>query len=120
VSDNHRRFAAIYNAIKKLYPTEPTGNLTRHLATLAMLINGIVASKHVNLPAIAGKFPSMIRLESQVMRFSRWIDNKHINFQCYYLPYAQQLVTNLAHKTLILVMQFCRKRVSHADVKCYL
>ncbi len=45
MSDNRRRFMAIHSALKKLYPTEPRGNLARHLNTLAMLISGIVASK---------------------------------------------------------------------------
>jgi hypothetical protein len=69
-----------------------------------MLISGIVASKRVNLPAIAGKVPTMTKVDSQVKRFSRWIDNQRINYECYYLPYAQQLLTNLCHQTLVLVM----------------
>jgi len=104
LSDNRRRFIAIYKAIRELYPTEPKGNLARHLTTLAMLISGIVGSKRVNLPAIAGKVPTMTKIDSQVKRFSRWIDNQHIQYECYYLPYAQQLVANLAHQTLVLVM----------------
>jgi len=104
VSDNRRRFIAIYKAIKGLYPTEPRGNTARHLTTLAMLISGIVASKRVNLPAIAGKVPTMTKVDSQVKRFSRWIDNQRIDYECYYLPYAQQLLINLAHETLVLVM----------------
>jgi len=104
VSDNRRRFLAIYKAIKNLYPVEPRGNLARHLTTLAMLISGIVASKRVNLPAIASKVPTMTRVDSQVKRFSRWIDNQRIDYECYYLPYAQQLLANLAHQTLVLVM----------------
>jgi len=104
VSDNRRRFVAIYKAIKELYPVEPRGNTARHLATLAMLISGIVASKRVNLPAIAGKVPTMTKVDSQVKRFSRWIDNQRIDYECYYLPYAQQLLTNLCHQTLVLVM----------------
>jgi hypothetical protein len=104
VSDNRRRFIAIYKAIKELYPTEPRGNTARHLTTLAMLISGIVASKRVNLPAIAGKVPTMTKVDSQVKRFSRWIDNQRIDYECYYLPYAQQLLHNLAHETLVLVM----------------
>jgi hypothetical protein len=69
-----------------------------------MLISGIVACKRVNLPAIAGKIPSMTKIDSQVKRFSRWIDNENINYQCYYLPYAQQLVNSLAQQTLVLLM----------------
>lgn len=104
MSDNRRRFIAIYKAIKELYPIEPRGNLARHLNTLAMLISGIVGSKKVNLTAIAGKIPSMTKVDSQVKRFSRWIENENINFEFYYLPYAQQLITSLAQQTLVLVM----------------
>ena len=63
MSDNRRRFVAIYKAIKELYPVEPRGNLVRHLTTLAMLISGIVASKRVNLPAIV-----YCRFESETNR----------------------------------------------------
>lgn len=104
MSDNRRRFVAIYKAIKELYPTEPRGNFARHLTTLAMIISGIVGSKRVNLPAIAGKVPTMTKVDSQVKRFSRWIDNQNIQYECYYLPYAQQLVTSLCQQTLVLVM----------------
>jgi len=69
-----------------------------------MIISGIVASKKVNLPAIASKVPTMNKVESQVKRFSRWIENENVSFEFYYLPYAQQLVSNLAKKTLVLVM----------------
>ncbi len=104
MSDNRRRFVAIRRAIRKLYPTEPRGNTARHLTTLAMLISGIVASKSVNLPAIANKVPTMTKVDSQVKRFSRWVDNQRINYECYYLPYAQQLVASLVHQRLVLIM----------------
>ena len=104
MSDNRRRFVAIHRALKTLYPIEPGGNLARHLNTLAMLISGIVASKRVYLPHIATKVPTLTKVESRVKRFARWILNERINFECYYLPYAQQLVANLAHQTLVLVM----------------
>lgn len=81
MSDNRRRFLAIHSALKKLYPKEPCGNLARHLNTLAMLISGIVGSKRVYLPHIAGKVPTFTKAESRVKRFSRFIDNERINFE---------------------------------------
>ena len=104
MSDNRRRFVAIYQAIKKLYPIEPSGNLARHLKTLSMLISGIVASKNTHLPAIANKNPSLAKVESRIKRFSRWINNSRIDFEGYYLPYAQQLLANLAFPSLVLIM----------------
>lgn len=44
MSDNLPRYRAIRSALQRLYPREPTGNLARHLNTLAALISGIVGS----------------------------------------------------------------------------
>ncbi len=46
----------------------------------------------------------MTKVESQVKRFSRWIDNQRIDYECYYLPDAQQLVASLAYQRLVLIM----------------
>jgi len=64
----------------QLYPTEPTGNLARHLKTLAALVCGIVGSKKVHLPAVAGKSPDKSRRESRAKRFARFLQNKSITF----------------------------------------
>ena len=50
MSDNLRRYHAIRNALVQAYPAPPTGNLARHLSTLAALISGIVGSKSTQLP----------------------------------------------------------------------
>ena len=104
MSDNRRRFVAIHKALKQLYPTEPRGNKARHLTTLAQLISGIVGSKQVHLPAIASKIVAPTKLESRVKRFYRWVANERIDFETYYLPCAEQLLKNLAHQTLVLIM----------------
>jgi hypothetical protein len=45
MSDNLRRYHAIRNALTQASPTQPTGNLARHLNTLAALISGIVGKQ---------------------------------------------------------------------------
>lgn len=105
MSDNHKRNRAIKGALKQLYPTEPTGNLARHLNTLAMLLGGIVGSQRVNLPAIANKAPNDTKRESRVKRFERWIDNERIDLELYYLPFIGALLAGLAKiGPLVLVM----------------
>jgi len=105
MSDNRRRNRAIKGALKQLYPTEPTGNLARHLSTLAMLIGGIVGSQRVNLPAIASKAPNGTKRESQVKRFERWVDNERIDLELYYLPFVSTLLAGLATLgPLVLIM----------------
>src|SRR6516225_9771205 len=104
MSDNLRRYRAIHNALKQAYPTQPTGNVARHLHTLAMLISGIVGSKSTQLPAIAPKVPDGTKPESLVKRFTRWLDNDNILEEVYFLPYADLLLRHLALQTLVLVM----------------
>lgn len=104
MSDNRRRLRAIHSALKRLYPTPPQGNQARHLLTLSMLISGIVGNKGVHLPTIAAKVPTATKVESRVKRFGRWIANSRVDYDGYYLPYAQQVLANLAHQPLLFVM----------------
>jgi len=105
MSDNLRRYRAIKVALKELHPDEPRGNQVRHLHTLAAFISGIVGSKSTHLPAIAAKVPDGTKKESRVKKFSRWINNERIDFEIYFLPYAEALLANLAaHRTLLLAM----------------
>jgi hypothetical protein len=104
MSDNLRRYRAIWDALTQWYPGQPTGTVARHLTTLAALISGIVGSKSTQLPHIAAKVPNGTNPESRVKRFARWCDNAHILEEVYFLPYAEVLLRHLALQTLVLVM----------------
>jgi hypothetical protein len=104
MSDNLRRYRAIKQALKQLYPKEPKGNQARHLNTLAGLISGIVGSQRTNLPQVASKVPDGTASESRVKRFSRWVDNERIAAEIYFLPFAEALLVSLSNQTLVLVM----------------
>ena len=84
--------------------TEPKGNLVRHLQTLAALISGIVGGRSSNLPAIAGQVPGQSTRDSRVKKFSRWMSNKRIEFEIYFLPFADALLASLAAHTLVLAV----------------
>ena len=45
MSDNHRRYRAIRQALTQCYPGPISGRMAQHLTTLAAFISGIVASK---------------------------------------------------------------------------
>jgi hypothetical protein len=104
MSDNLRRYRAIRNALMHAYPTMPTGNVARHVQTLAALISGIVGSKSTQLPTIATKVPDGTKPESRVKRFARWVDNDHILEEGYFFPYADLLLRHCALQTVVLVM----------------
>ena len=96
MSDNLRRYHAIRNALPQCYPREPHGNCARHLHTLAAFISGIVGGKSTQLPHIATKVPDGPKAESRVKRFARWLDNKRILEEMYFVPYAEIFLTHLA------------------------
>lgn len=104
MSDKRRRFRAIRDGLGKMYSEEPTGNLARHLNTLAALINGIVGSKRTSLPEIAKQVPDGTKKESRVKRFHRWVKNERINVEMYFIPFAEILLVSLSHRPLVLVM----------------
>jgi hypothetical protein len=104
MSDNRRRYRAIRKALNETYSSEPKGNLARHLNTLAGLISGIVGSNSAHLSKIAKKVPDNTKKESRVKRFSRWVHNERIEYECYYLPYVEALLASLAHRPLLLAM----------------
>jgi len=104
MGDKRRRFRAIKQALMKLYPFVPTGNLARQLNTLAYMISGIVGSKHVNLRFIAEQVPDGTKNESRIKKFSRWIANNRVEADIYFLPFAEALLISLGHQTLVLAI----------------
>jgi hypothetical protein len=84
MSDNHRRYRAIREALTQCYPGELSGRRAQHLTILAAFISGIVASKSSQLPSIATKIADGAKPESRVKHLSRWLDNEHIKEEIYF------------------------------------
>ena len=103
MSDNHRRYCAIKEALTRLCP-HAKGRTAQHLTTLTALICGIVGSKHTKLPAIATKAPGKAKRQSRITRYERFLKNKTITTKQYYLPFVQALLKSLPEGPLVLVM----------------
>ena len=104
MSDSLSRYYAIRTGLTKLFPVTPSGNVARHLLTLAALISGIVGSRKVHLPAIASKTPGQSQRESRIKRFSRWLSNDRIDRNTYFLPFVRVMLQSLPEGPLTLVM----------------
>lgn len=102
--DNAKRFRAARNQLAKLFPDNPSGNSARHLNTLSGLVSGIVGSKSVHLPQVALKVPDGNKPSSREKNSSRFIDNQHINFECYFLPYVEIMLSNLTGENLAIAI----------------
>ena len=105
MSDTHRRYSAIEQALRQVIPTQTDSHRERHLHTLAALICGIVGAKQTQLPKIADQAPSGgAKRESRITRFERWVDNRAVSYETFFLPHARSLLNALATQPLVLVM----------------
>lgn len=96
MSDNRYVYRTIRKAIRQLLPSEPKGNYARKLNTLAGMISGIVQSRSCQMPAIARKTPDKTKADSRIKRYSRWIKNKRVGYEGYYLPFVREILARLA------------------------
>ena len=104
MSDGKKVYRSVKNALHKLWPVEPRGNFARHVNSLAALISGIVNGRSSQLPKIAENVPDGNKVESRVRRFSRWVDNTRIDYERYYLPFAEVLLKCLAANPLVFAI----------------
>jgi len=104
MSDNHQRYRSIRTSLSQMYASEPRGLDAKHLNVLASLISGIVGSQSTNYPKIANKVPDHTKLESRVKRYSRFVNEADPKQEVHWMPFAEQLLANLADHTLVLLM----------------
>jgi len=67
-------------------------------------VSGIVQSKSVKLDDIASEVPRTGRLASQVMQLRRFLKNKNISIDLYYLPFIETVLSSLAQHPLVLII----------------
>ena len=105
MSDTHRRYSAIEQALRQVIPTQANSHREKHLRTLTALICGIVGAKQTHLPKLADHAPSAgAKRESRISRFERWVDNRTVTNEIFFLPHARALLRALASQPLALVM----------------
>lgn len=104
MSDNLKRYRAITAGLKQFFPKRLTPRQMQHFQVMAAIINGIVGSRKVQLPAIADKYPSSAQRESRIKRCVRWLQNDTIGLDTYFAPFAKELLSGLAHQPFVLVI----------------
>ena len=92
MSDNHTRYHLIRQGLEQLFPTRLSASQLRHLHTLALLVHGLLASAHCQSPKLAAKAPKKAKVESRSKQFQRFLDNKKVAQQTFWLPFAQALL----------------------------
>lgn len=104
MSDTYRRYRAIAQRLLQLYP-KAHGHQRRHLATLTLLMSGIVGSQHRQLPKVVEQTPGERAADARVvMRFRRFLTHERVTYDRWMVPVAQALLNMLARCPLIFVI----------------
>jgi len=103
MSDGSQVFAAAKRSLRKLF-LKMKGHQASHFGTLLHLVTGMIVSKHSHLPKISGKVKSGIKQESQIKKFKRWLSNKLVNGNIYFLPFLKRLLPDLMNCTIKLIL----------------
>jgi hypothetical protein len=105
MSDTYRCDRAIKRTLLQTLPARPNSHREKHINTLAALICGIVGAQQTQLPLIAGKAPALrTKRESQIKRFDRWLDNQRVDYEVFFLPFAQAVLQSLSAQPLGLIL----------------
>ncbi|MBF0620788.1 MAG: IS4 family transposase [Magnetococcales bacterium] len=116
MGDNAKRFRIIRKELTTLFPGTASGNVARHLNTLAAMMSGIIGAKNVHLPEVASKAPNGTKLTSREKKFVRWVRNKRIEIEEYFLPFAQLLMARLAQIQEALVIAIDGSSVGRGNI----
>ena len=104
MSDTYRRYRAIAQSLLQLYP-KAEGHQRQQLATLTLLISGIVGSQQTQLPKVVEQTPGgRAADESVVMRFRRWLKHDGVSYDRWMLPVAHALLGLLSRQPLVFVI----------------
>ncbi|HEU4326405.1 MAG TPA: IS4 family transposase [Roseiflexaceae bacterium] len=103
--DTTRRYVAILRSLTQLYQPTPQGHQRQRLLTMALLISGVIGGQHCQLPQVIRHTPGRKANDgSTEQRFRRWLQNPYVTHQCWMLPVAQALLTQLSSQPLHLVI----------------
>ncbi len=100
MSDRRRVYTKVLKTLKEMLKMVHQG----HVVTLAMMITGIVMSRKTQLSVMSEEIPVKEKIDSVEMRMRRLVKNERIDVETVYLPFAEQIVQALAHRSLVVVM----------------
>lgn len=94
-------FSQVKDSLKSLYPQEPTGQAATRLDSLSGLIAGMVKKKSSHLPDLGSGLPQNIDMASRVKHAKRFLSNKWVDFDVYYLPFLSAFLKHFLHKIIV-------------------
>lgn len=97
MSDNLKAYHIIRQGLTGLYTEKLSASKLRLLNTLALVVHGLIASAHCQLPKLAAKAPPGWggKLDSRTRQLSRLLTNERLTTDTFWLPYIKPLLKSL-------------------------
>lgn len=92
MTNTQQRQKSVRQALNDLFPRPPQGNHSRRLDSLAALVSGIVGTRSCHLPQVAQHIDGKAKAPSREKKLSRWLDNKWVDVETFFLPCLQRLL----------------------------
>lgn len=100
MTDRYKVYTKVLKVLKEMVRLSHPG----HVLTLAMMIAGIVTSRHAQLSSVSAETATQAKEKSTEMRLRRWVKHQQIDADVVYLPFARQILEALSSQPLVLVM----------------
>ena len=100
MTDRQKVYTKAHQKLKELLKGQKQG----HIATLAMMVTGIVLGKSGNISKIAAEVPHQIQEDSIEKRLSRFVNNDSIDVKTYFMPFANEILQRFRDKPMYFSM----------------
>ena len=94
----------VYTEVMKTLKGQLKMDHQGYMATLGMMITGIVMSHNAQLSVMSSEVPVSAKEKSIEMRLRRWVKHRQIDADVIYMPFARQILAALSSSPLVLVM----------------
>jgi hypothetical protein len=100
MTDKMKVYTKVLKMLKKQMPTLRQ----QFVVTLAMMISGIVTGKKAQLSVMSAQIPTRAKTKSTERRMRRFVNNKKIDKDVLYMPFAEIILQQLAQHTLYIAI----------------
>jgi len=116
----------LFNELQKqlcsVYEEPPTGNDLKRIKTLSGLVSGMIRKNSSYLADIGSGLPQIINAHSKEIAAKRFLENKWVDYDYYYLPFLKQFLPAIIGFTpywqdkLVLVIDGSQTGKHHATL----
>lgn len=97
-------FKGIKKSLRKIYGKKICSSQQSRVTSLCKLVYAIISSRHCSLKHLGEYLPDFTDLESRIKKSKRFLQSKYTDFDTFYLPVLNHLLSRLSVHEMILMI----------------